>query len=137
MGKAAPGFNGSLQCRSNEETSFRGVYSGLFFVGIFLGILFLMATILIMYYKQITEGYEDQQRFTILQNGGMSHHEVKRTIRSQILTVFFLPLVAAGIHVEFAFPFLYRILTLMNLFNLRLFTLCTVGSFLAFALSTG
>lgn len=96
-----------------------------------------MATILIMYYKQITEGYEDQQRFTILQNVGMSHHEVKQTIRSQILTVFFLPLVAAGVHVGFAFPFLYRILTLMNLFNLRLFTLCTVGSFLAFALSTG
>lgn len=134
MAKVDPGFNGSLECRSNEETSFRGVYSGLFFVGIFLGILFLMATILIMYYKQITEGYEDKQRFTILQNVGMSHHEVKQTIRSQILTVFFLPLVAAGIHIGFAFPFLYRILTLMNLFNLRLFTLCTIGCFLAFAL---
>ena len=134
MAKADPGFNGSLECRTNEETSFRGVYSGLFFVGIFLGILFLMATILIMYYKQITEGYEDKQRFTILQNVGMSHHEVKQTIRSQILTVFFLPLVTAGVHIGFAFPFLYRILTLMNLFNLRLFTLCTVGCFLAFAL---
>lgn len=134
MAKADPGFLGSLECRTNEETSFRGVYSGLFFVGIFLGILFLMATILIMYYKQITEGYEDKQRFTILQNVGMSHHEVKQTIRSQILTVFFLPLVAAGVHVGFAFPFLYRILTLMNLFNLKLFTLCTVGCFLAFAL---
>lgn len=134
MAKADPGFNGSLECRTNEETSFRGVYSGLFFVGIFLGILFLMATILIMYYKQITEGYEDKQRFSILQNVGMSHHEVKQTIRSQILTVFFLPLVTAGVHIGFAFPFLYRILTLMNLFNLRLFTLCTVGCFLAFAL---
>ena len=137
MVKADPGFLGSLECRSNEETSFRGVYSGLFFVGIFLGILFLMATILIMYYKQITEGYEDKQRFTILQNVGMSHHEVKQTIRSQILTVFFLPLVTAGVHIGFAFPFLYRIMTLMNLFNLRLFTLCTVGCFLAFALFYG
>ena len=137
MAKADPGFNGSLECRTNEEASFRGVYSGLFFVGIFLGILFLMATILIMYYKQITEGYEDKQRFTILQNVGMSHHEVKQTIRSQILTVFFLPLVTAGVHLGFAFPFLYRILTLMNLFNLRLFTLCTVGCFLAFALFYG
>lgn len=137
MAKADPGFNGSLECRTNEEASFRGVYSGLFFVGIFLGILFLMATILIMYYKQITEGYEDKQRFTILQNVGMSHHEVKQTIRSQILTVFFLPLVTAGVHIGFAFPFLYRILTLMNLFNLRLFTLCTVGCFLAFALFYG
>ena len=134
MAKGDPGFNGSLECRTNEAASFRGVYSGLFFVGIFLGILFLMATILIMYYKQITEGYEDKQRFTILQNVGMSHHEVKQTIRSQILTVFFLPLVTAGVHIGFAFPFLYRILTLMNLFNLRLFTLCTVGCFLAFAL---
>lgn len=137
MAKADPGFNGSLECRTNEEASFRGVYSGLFFVGIFLGILFLMATILIMYYKQITEGYEDKQRFSILQNVGMSHHEVKQTIRSQILTVFFLPLVTAGVHIGFAFPFLYRILTLMNLFNLRLFTLCTVGCFLAFALFYG
>ena len=137
IAKADPGFNGSLECRTNEEASFRGVYSGLFFVGIFLGILFLMATILIMYYKQITEGYEDKQRFTILQNVGMSHHEVKQTIRSQILTVFFLPLVTAGVHIGFAFPFLYRILTLMNLFNLRLFTLCTVGCFLAFALFYG
>lgn len=130
-------FNGSFECRTVESDSFRGIYSGLFFVGIFLGLLFLMATVLIMYYKQITEGYEDQQRFTILQNVGMSHHEVRQTIRSQILTVFFLPLVTAGIHIGFAFPFLYRILMLMNLFNLRLFTLCTIGCFLAFALFYG
>lgn len=67
----------------------------------------------------------------------MSHHEVRQTIRSQILTVFFLPLVTAGIHISFAFPFLYRIMMLMNLFNLRLFTLCTIGCFLAFALFYG
>lgn len=96
-----------------------------------------MATVLIMYYKQITEGYEDKQRFMILQNVGMSHHEVKQTIRSQILTVFFLPLITAGIHIGFAFPFLYRIMTLMNLFNLRLFTFCSIGCFLAFALFYG
>lgn len=131
------GFNGILECRSSEVDSFRGVFSGLFFIGVFLGILFLMATVLIMYYKQITEGYEDKQRFMILQNVGMSHHEVKQTIRSQILTVFFLPLITAGIHIGFAFPFLYRIMTLMNLFNLRLFTFCSIGCFLAFALFYG
>lgn len=131
------GFNGILECRSSEADSFRGVFSGLFFIGVFLGILFLMATVLIMYYKQITEGYEDKQRFMILQNVGMSHHEVKQTIRSQILTVFFLPLITAGIHIGFAFPFLYRIMTLMNLFNLRLFTFCSIGCFLAFALFYG
>lgn len=131
------GFNGILECRSSEVDSFRGVFSGLFFIGVFLGSLFLMATVLIMYYKQITEGYEDKQRFMILQNVGMSHHEVKQTIRSQILTVFFLPLITAGIHIGFAFPFLYRIMTLMNLFNLRLFTFCSIGCFLAFALFYG
>lgn len=113
------------------------MFSGLFFIGVFLGILFLMATVLIMYYKQITEGYEDKQRFMILQNVGMSHHEVKQTIRSQILTVFFLPLITAGIHIGFAFPFLYRIMTLMILFNLRLFTFCASDVSLPLLCSTG
>lgn len=87
-----------------------------------------------MYYKQLTEGYEDKERFEIMQNVGMSHIEVKKAINSQILTVFFLPLITAGVHVGFAFPFIFRILTLMNLFNLKLFTMCTVGCFLVFAL---
>ena len=128
----APGSTISLQCRSVESVSYTADFTGLFFIGIFLGLLFLMATVLIMYYKQLTEGYEDRKRFEILQNVGMSHTEVRRSINSQILIVFFLPLVTAGIHVTFDFPFIFRVMTLMNLFDKKLFALCTAGCFLAF-----
>ncbi len=127
-----PGSTISLQCRSVESVSYTADFTGLFFIGIFLGLLFLMATVLIMYYKQLTEGYEDRKRFEILQNVGMSHTEVRRSINSQILIVFFLPLVTAGIHVAFDFPFIFRVMTLMNLFDKKLFALCTAGCFLAF-----
>ena len=128
----APGSTVSLQCRSVESVSYTADFTGLFFIGIFLGLLFLMATVLIMYYKQLTEGYEDRKRFEILQNVGMSHAEVRRSINSQILIVFFLPLVTAGIHVAFDFPFIFRVMTLMSLFDKKLFALCTAGCFLAF-----
>lgn len=128
----APGSTISLQCRSVESVSYTSEFTGLFFIGIFLGLLFLMATVLIMYYKQLTEGYEDRKRFEILQNVGMSHTEVRRSINSQVLIVFFLPLVMAGIHVAFDFPFIFRVMTLMNLFDKKLFALCTAGCFLAF-----
>lgn len=127
-----PGSTISLQCRSVESVSYTADFTGLFFIGIFLGLLFLMATVLIMYYKQLTEGYEDRKRFEILQNVGTSHAEVRRSINSQILIVFFLPLVTAGIHVAFDFPFIFRVMTLMNLFDKKLFALCTAGCFLAF-----
>ena len=127
------GFHGTIECRTAQEDSFHDTFSGLYFLGTFLSLLFTMAAILIMYYKQITEGYEDKKRFEILQNVGMSHREVKRTINSQVLTVFFLPLITAGVHVAFAFPFIFRILMLLNFFNMKLFALCTAGTFLAFA----
>ncbi len=124
----------ALTCRSVEKKSYGADFIGLFFIGIFLGILFIMATVLIMYYKQITEGYEDKKRFEILQNVGMSHQEVKKSISAQILIVFFLPLVTAGIHVAFEFPFMARIMMLLNLFNLHLFAYCTIGCFLVFGI---
>lgn len=127
-------FSGRLECRSIEAETYGDELVGLLFIGIFLALLFIMATVLIMYYKQLTEGYEDKKRFEILQNVGMSHREVKKSINSQILIVFFLPLVTAGMHVSFDFPFIFRVLTLMNLFDLKLFALCTIGTFLAFAL---
>ena len=94
----------------------------------------IVVFVLIMYYKQITEGYEDRERFVIMQNVGMSQREVKRSINSQILTVFFLPLVTAGVHVCFAFPFVYKIMTLMGLFDMKLFAICTACVFAGFAL---
>lgn len=124
-----------LESRAAEYDTFVSMYVGFFFIGIFLGTLFVMATILIIYYKQISEGYDDKRRFEIMQNVGMSHLEVKRSIRSQILTVFFLPLITAGVHVAFAFPIISRILALLQLTNVSLFIWCTIGCFVIFALA--
>lgn len=123
--------------KSEALQAFRDTYSSLFFLGIFLSILFIMATILIIYYKQISESYDDKERYEIMQNVGMSHTEVKRTIRSQVLTVFFLPLIVAGVHVAFAFPIMSRVLSLLGLINVTLYITCTVICFLVFALMYG
>lgn len=111
------------------------LYGGLFFLGIFLGTLFIMAAVLIIYYKQISEGYEDKERYEIMQKVGMSQDEVKRSIRSQIITVFFLPLVAAGVHIIFAFPIIKSILRVLYLTNVNLFITCTVICYIIFAVA--
>lgn len=116
------------------KESFFAVYGGLFFLGIFLGALFIMATVLIIYYKQVSEGYDDKARFEIMQKVGMSREEVKGSFRSQVLTVFFLPLVTAGIHIAFAFPIITKLLAVLNLTNVGLFAWCSVGTILVFAL---
>ena len=125
---------GRLDCREEQRNNFLSLYGGLFFIGVFLGVLFIMATILIIYYKQISEGYDDRDRFLILQKVGMEKQEIRRSIHSQVMTVFFLPLAAAGVHVLFAFPFITRILEVFSLTNVSLFALCTIGCFLVFAL---
>lgn len=127
-------FIGEVECRQSQREAFKGLYGGMLFLGIFLGSIFTMATILIIYYKQISEGYEDKERFRIMQNVGMSHAEVKRSIHSQIMTVFFMPLILAGIHVAFAFPIVKRILMVLNLLNTNLHIICTIGCFFAFAI---
>ncbi|MCB8815348.1 ABC transporter permease [Desulfosporosinus shakirovi] len=116
------------------KESFFAIYGGLFFLGIFLGALFIMATVLIIYYKQVSEGYDDKARFEIMQKVGMSREEVRGSIRSQVLIVFFLPLVAAGIHIAFAFPIITKLLAVLNLTNVGLFAWCTAGTILVFAL---
>lgn len=123
-----------FQCVAYSRANFYSIYGGLFFLGIFLGTLFLMATVLIMYYKQVSEGYEDQQRFRILQKVGMTPAEVKRTISSQVLSVFFLPLAAACLHIAAAFPMLVRLLRVLSLSNGHLLSVCTATTILCFAL---
>ncbi len=122
-----------IEGREEARTSFMSLYGGLFFIGVFLGALFVMATVLIIYYKQISEGYDDQGRFEIMQKVGMSREEVKSAIHSQVLTVFFLPLIVAGIHVTAAFPLISRLLMLLQLSNTKLFVACTGVCFLVFA----
>lgn len=129
----APASAFSIVCRETQRGEFLGMYGGLFFIGIFLGVLFVMATVLIIYYKQITEGYGDKERFVIMKNVGLSRSEIKKTVRCQILTVFFLPLVTAGLHIIAAFPALTQIMKILNLTNVPLFMLCTLGCFSAFA----
>jgi putative ABC transport system permease protein len=123
----------SVECREADRGEYVALYGGVFFIGIFLGILFIMATVLIIYYKQINEGYGDRERFLIMKNIGLDSMAIKKTIRSQILTVFFLPLVMAGIHIIAAFPALTKIMALLLLWNVPLFGLSTVICFLVFA----
>lgn len=112
--------------RSEQYPDFIQLFAGLFFVGVFLGLLFLVATILIIYYKQVSEGLQDHQRFIIMQKVGLTKQEIRSSIRSQVLTVFFLPLVTAFIHTAFAFPMVNRCLSALNMTNVNGFLLCLV-----------
>ena len=120
---------------ATSRQDFMNLYGGLFFLGLFLGVLFLLGTALIIYYKQVSEGYDDARRFNIMQKVGMSHKEVKQSIHSQILLVFFLPLVMAVLHLAFAFPMLEKILLVMGLANTQLILLSTLGCVAVFALA--
>ena len=110
------------------------LYTGIFFMGITLSIVFLIAAVLIIYYKQITEGYEDSSRFDIMRKVGMTKKEIKRSINSQVLTVFFAPLVTAGVHMAFAMPIISKLLKLMYLENTALLIVTAVGVFAVFAM---
>lgn len=121
------------QGADSSRESFYSLYGGLLFLGLFLGFLFIMATVLIIYYKQIAEGYDDKERFEIMQKVGMSHAEIKKTIRSQVLTVFFLPLVTTMIHIAVSFKLITRLLSLFNLTNINLFAVCTGLTIIVFS----
>lgn len=123
-----------IDSRQSSLDEFYQIYGGFLFLGLFLGILFLMITVLIIFYKQISEGYDDKERFSIMEKVGMSNGEVKATIRSQVRTVFFLPILMAAIHVGMAFPMIKRLLSLFGLSNTALFAGCMAGTILVFAL---
>lgn len=125
---------GRIESKAEGAQGLYDIYAGLFFIGIFLGLLFTVAMILMIYYKQITEGYNDRDRYVIMQNVGMSQKDVKASIHSQILTVFFLPLITAGIHLIFAYPIVEKILAILNLSNTVLYIYCTIGCFAVFSL---
>ena len=125
--------DGMMESRMLSRSSFYELYGGLFFIGIYLGSMFIMATVLIIYYKQISEGYDDRERYQIMQKVGMSKKEVKHSIRSQVLSVFFLPLVVAVIHVAAAFKVMTKILGVLNLTNVSLFAVCTIITIAVFA----
>lgn len=125
------------EVRELSRDSFYSLYGTFFFLGIFFGILFLMATILIIYYKQISEGYSDKERFEIMRKVGMSQREIRQSIRSQVLSVFFLPLVMAVIHIAVAFKVITKLLAALNLNNVSLIFVSTVATVLVFAVFYG
>lgn len=88
----------AIRFKSEEMSAFYSIYGGIFFVGMFLAALFLMATVMIIYYKQMSEGYEDQKRFQILSNVGLTEKEAKESIRTQVMLLFYLPVAAAIMH---------------------------------------
>lgn len=131
---AAANVGYSTDMRADGYPELRSMYGGFLFLGFFLGFVFLLATVLIIYYKQVSEGYDDRGRFRIMQQVGMTPKEVKATIRTQVLLMFFLPLVTAAIHIAFAFPLVKQIVFAFGVQNVRIFLMCTLGTFVVFAL---
>lgn len=131
VGREVPG----AVCENRElsRENFFSLYGSLFFIGLYLGFMFLIATVLIIYYKQISEGYDDRERYQIMQKVGMGKREVRRSIRSQVLLVFFLPLVVAVIHIAVAFNVIDKLLAMLGLVNTPLFLACTAATVLVFA----
>ena len=122
----------AFNSRQDNSANLYAMYGGFLFLGIFLGLLFLLATALIIYYKQISEGYEDQRRYRILRQVGMTDREVRSSIHSQILLVFFLPLVTAGVHTAAAYPMVSKLLALFQLTSTGHYALCTAGTLAVF-----
>ena len=128
------GCSVTVDSREANRQDYYGLYGGLLFLGAVLSVVFTAAAVLIIYYKQLCEGYEDQARFSIMRKVGMTDREIRRSVNSQMLTVFFLPLVAAGVHLAFAFPMLTKILALLNMTDRNWLLLMTAASFLVFGL---
>ena len=123
----------SCSGRQINKDSFYELYGSLFFMGMYLGFMFLMVTVLIIYYKQISEGYDDKGRYKIMQQVGIDKQEVKKSIRSQVLMIFFLPLIMAIIHVAAAFKVITKLLAMFSMTNITLFIECTIATIIVFA----
>lgn len=127
-------YSYGVDCREKERADYFGLFGGIFFLGIFLSIIFLAATVLIIYYKQVTEGYEDESRFNIMRKVGMTTKDIRGNINSQMLTVFFLPLITAALHVGFAFPMVQKLLVMFNLRNTMLSLIVTGAAIVIFGI---
>ncbi len=125
-------FNSNFKPELEKELY--DLFGGLLFLGVFLGLLFMMAAILIIYYKQISEGYEDKERYNIMQKVGLSKKEIKSSVNSQILMVFFLPIIVAVIHVSFSFQLINKMISLLGLTNPNLFLIVTMITVAVFIL---
>lgn len=125
-------YSYGVDCRVEEQSEFYALFGGIFFLGLFLSLLFIAATVLIIYYKQITEGYEDEARFDIMRKVGMTKTDIRKSINSQMLTVFFLPLITAAVHTAFAFPIVEKLLMMFGLYNTALSLAVTAAAVVVF-----
>lgn len=123
-----------VESHQNNYNWLLAMYGGLLFIAVILGLVFVCGEVLIIYYKQVTEGYEDVGRFDIMRKVGMTEHEIRRSIHHQILTVFFLPLIGAGIHTAFAFPMLQKLLSIMVYASTSLYLKTLLVCFAVFAI---
>ena len=126
-----------VRSRAEERADAYSMNGSFLFLGLFLGLVLLIATVLIIYYKQVSEGYDDKARFEILGKVGLNRREARRTINHQILMVFFLPLLVAGLHILLDFRMLSQLLGLFSVTNTRLAALCSLITFAAFSLVYG
>lgn len=126
-------FNGWVEVREKERNTVYSLYGSLLFLGVFVGALFLMGAVMIIYYKQVSEGFDDRKRFQIMQKVGMSRKEIRQTIQSQVVTVFFMPLAVAVVHTMVAFPLTRRIMAMLNFPDSNLFLAATAITIAAFA----
>jgi putative ABC transport system permease protein len=126
-------YSYSVECKQAESADFYGIYGGIFLLGVFLSVVFIAATVLIIYYKQVTEGYEDEKRFEIMRNVGMSKEDIRKNVNSQMLTVFALPLITAAVHTAFAFPIVQKMIEMFNLNNALLSLAVTATAIVVFA----
>lgn len=124
----------SVDSREDNRESFYDLNGSLFFLGIVLSTVFLLAAVMIIYYKQLSEGYEDYTRYEIMQKVGMTKQDIRKSINSQMLTVFFSPLLMAGPHLCFAFPFLWKIMMMFGLNNRTLIIAITVICYIIFGI---
>ena len=125
--------SGMIHSRAEQREEYMGFNGGFLFLGLFLGMMFLMITVLIIYYKQISEGYEDRERFAVMTKVGMGRDVVKAAINTQVRTVFFMPILVAVLHLAMAFPMLKTILFVFGLMNTSLFVSCLVVTTAVFA----
>ena len=126
--------DGYVEVREDNKDSLYKMYGSIMFLGIFVGTLFLMGAVMIIYYKQISEGFDDRKRFQVMQKVGMSRQEVRQTIRAQVVTVFFLPLAVAILHTAVAFPVTRQLMTMMNFPDSGIFLVATAVTIVAFAM---
>lgn len=129
-----PGIHYRTDALAHEKDDFYGTFGGMFFLGIMLSLVFMFATVLIIYYKQVTEGYEDRARFEIMKKVGMTDKMIKKSINSQMLTVFFAPIIMAIAHLAFAFPMIRKLLMMFNLTNLSVILITTGITVAVFAI---